>query len=265
MHALKRSRWLALLPLSLLAAGGQPPDSTVQMMSIVGVTIPARPIQKDPQPEFIAGVGCESPAADFDLQGATFGQRVPVRKSNIMSPEFGGGHGFYLLKTSPAPGPKNDAMLQLVLTGPSKVSTGKPLKLHVEFRNQANQPLVVLRPNDGSLEHMRYPHYDLYLADDANGKVYRYAYKGGRCGNINRTTREDHVSVSTGGQRADVVNGWGSHLENAVIAQRGKFHVWVEYRFCGYESRGIPLGKDVYQPGVWKGAVSSNALAIEVR
>jgi hypothetical protein len=235
------------------------------MTSIEGVTIPAGPIQKTPEPAFIAGGGCESPAADFEKDGKPFGQRVPVRKSNIMSPAFEGGHGFYPLQTNPAPGPKNDAMLQLVLTGPSKVSTGKPLKLHVGFRNQAKQPLVVLRPNDGSLEHMRYPHYDLYLAEDASGKVYRYAYKGGRCGNINRTKREDHVPVSAGSERADVVADWGDYLASAMIPHRGNFHVWVEYRFCGYESRGIPLGKDDYLPGVWKGAVSSNALAIEVK
>lgn len=265
MLALKWTRLLALLPLSLLAAGGQPTDSSSEMISIEGVTIPGGAQQKDPQPEFIAGGGCESPVADFDVQSKPFGARVPVRKANIMSPEFDGGHGFYPMKTRPAPGPKNDAMLQLELTGPSKISTGKPIKLHISFRNQTKQSLVVLRPNDGSLEHMRYPHYDLYLSDDASGKVYRYAYKGGRCGNINRTKAEDHVSIPAGGQRADVVAEWGNYLSDALIAQRGNFHVWVEYRFCGYESRGIPLGKDVYQPGVWKGAVSSNALAIEVR
>src|SRR5688572_18944951 len=126
MLSFKGSRWLGLLPLSLIAASGQQPDSTSELATVDAVTIPAAPIPKPRAPEFTNGGGCESPAPDIDREGKPFAPRASARKTNIMSPEFEGGHAFYPLKSNPSPGPGNDTMLQLVLAGPTKVAPGKP-------------------------------------------------------------------------------------------------------------------------------------------
>lgn len=182
-----------------------------------------------------------------------------------MEPQFDGGAGFYPLEGKVEPDPPNDAMLRLWISGPSKLAPGKPLQLGVHFRNRTQQPLVVLRPNDGSVEHMRYPHYDLFLQDEASGQTYRWAYQGGRCGNINATKRKDHVVIAPGSERADVDVSWADYLKSAALPSRGTYRVWVVYRFCGYESRGIPLSKAEQLSGVFKGVVVSNSLLIEAR
>lgn len=256
-------RWLGFLPLLCVAAADQaPPPSSVQ---IEGVTTPAAATPKQDEPAWLQGGGCDSAEPQIDPKGKLLGAQVSLRHRNLMAPNFAGGTGFYPLADKVEPGPANDALLQLRISGPSKLAAGKPLKLGLQFHNRTGQPIVVLRPNDGSLEHMRYPYYDLFLQDEKSGQVYRWAFQGGRCGNINPTKREDHVVIDPGSDRADVALSWADYLKSAPIPSRGTYRVWVAYRFCGYESRGLHLGKDQQMSGVFRGSVVSNALLMEAR
>jgi hypothetical protein len=54
-------------------------------------------------------------------------------------------------------------------------------------------------------------------------------------------------------------------LKGAVIDRPGTYSAWVVYRFCGFKSEGVPLGKDFQRRGVHEGVHPSNAVRIRVR
>jgi hypothetical protein len=183
-----------------------------------------------------------------------------------MSPHFGGGSAFYLVDGSPPPARRGpDPVLELRLAGHTTRRSGQPLELSLSFENRSRGPLVVLRPLDGSLEHLREPHYDLYLRDEGDGAVYRWAFVGGRCGNVNPITADDLVALAPGESRDDVINGWARHLRRASIARPGRYSAWVVYRSCGDHTHGLALGPDAPTASVHLGQHVSNPVRFEVR
>jgi hypothetical protein len=247
-----------------------PPDAPAQ-------GVPAAPASASPAASALPAAlgpaaavpGCdeEDAGSQLDVEAGPLGQKQKVARTNLMNARFDGGSGFYPLRGKADPGPPSDGPLQLSLIGPERVGRNQPLRLALRFHNRdkANRPLTVLRPNDGSLEHMRQPHYDLFLRDEGSGRVYRYAFVGGRCGNVNPTRPEDHVEIPPATTRSDVVNGWADYLTSARISVTGRYRLWLRYRFCSYESRGLPLGKDTRRPDVFLGVAVSSPVFVEVR
>jgi hypothetical protein len=186
---------------------------------------------------------------------------------NVMNPYFEGGFGFYrVVGPAPAPRTTRHATLELRLSGPPTLVAGAKVALDLSFTNASNSAVTVVRPLDGSLEHWRDPTYDLYLQDESSGDLYAFAFHGGRCGNVNAVQKDDYVTLAPGASRRDVSsNGWADYLKVAVIARPGTYSVWVVYRFCGFKSEGVPLGKDFLRDGVHEGVHPSNAVRIRVR
>jgi hypothetical protein len=187
--------------------------------------------------------------------------------SNLMSPHFSSGFGFYPVDgVPPAPRAQADSPLELTLAGPATRTASEPLSLRLTFKNRGSAPLVAMRPLDGSLEHWRAPMYDLYIRDEASGAAHRFAFTGGRCGNVNAIHDGDYVKLAPGEARSDVAeNGWASYLQNAVIARPGQYTVWVVYSFCEFKQGGLPLGNDVVRPETHTGVHASNAIRVTVR
>lgn len=198
--------------------------------------------------------------------GPALGAPAPARGESLMDPRFGGGFGFFAVD-APPPGPRTtgSSPIELGLTGPSQVRPDAPLGLAVAFTNRSASPVTVMRALDGSLEHWRDPYYDLYLRDEASGRVHRWDYHGGRCGNVNRITDEDFVTLAPGERRDGVPGPWASHLRQATLGVPGHYVAWVVYRQCGGPSAGLPLGPNAQHPSVTAGVFASNPIPIEIR
>lgn len=250
---------------------GPPAEAPAVSATAPGTTDPPpppSPVPPDPAAAPAAAVpGCGEEDADgaLDLDAGPLGAKQKVARTNVMNARFDGGFGFYPLRAKAEPGPASDGPLRLTLSGPERLKKDQPLRLSLRFRNSTARPLTVLRPNDGSLEHMRQPHYDLFLRDEGSGRVYRYAFVGGRCGNVNPTRPEDHVELAPGSERGDVVNGWADYLASARIGAPGRYRLWLRYRFCGYEGRGLPLGADVRRSDAFRGVAVSSPVYVEIR
>jgi hypothetical protein len=215
-----------------------------------------------------AAKGAACPAPPPLVQGgAPLGPPAASGSSNLMSPHFSSGFGFYPVDGAALPPrAQADRPLELTLTGPSTRTASEPLSLKLTFKNVGSTPLVLLRPLDGSLEHWRGPMYDLYVRDDVGGAVHRFAFTGGRCGNVNAIHDDDYVMLAPGEARGDVSeNGWASYLQSAVLGRPGHYTVWVVYTFCDFKGGGLPLGKDVIRQGAYAGAHASNAIRVTVR
>ncbi|MBX3271517.1 MAG: hypothetical protein KF729_14725 [Sandaracinaceae bacterium] len=206
---------------------------------------------------------CEAPAPT--TSGAALGTPAPAQGESLMDPRFGGGLGFFEVDGA-AVGPRttSTAPIELELTGPARRRADEPLGLALGFVNRSASAAVVMRALDGSLEHWREPHYDIHLRDEATGRVYRWDYHGGRCGNVNPVRDEDYVTLAPGERRDDVAGGW-SGLRGAAVGAPGRYAVWVVYRYCGGPAQGIPLGPNAQRPDVTRGVFASNAITIEVR
>jgi hypothetical protein len=173
--------------------------------------------------------------------------------------------GFFPVQgTAPNPRFNEDDPIELKLDGPATRTTTEPLSLAVTFVNHTNRKAVLVRPLDGSLEEWRFPYYDLYARDESEGTVYRFAFVGGRCGNVNPIVDSDYVELGPKQSRDDVVNEWGGHLTNAVLPKPGRYTVWVVYSFCGWGGGGIPLGTNVTRHDVHIGVHASNPHTIVV-
>ncbi|MFO0575918.1 MAG: hypothetical protein U1A78_18115 [Polyangia bacterium] len=254
---------------------GLPPDALADAPAdapAVSATAPATPpgpsepaAPPSPPAEVPAGCGAEDADGALDLDAGPLGAKQKVARTNVMNARFDGGFGFYALRAKADPGPASDGPLRLTLSGPERLKKDQPLRLTLRFRNPTVRPITILRPNDGSLEHMREPHYDLFLRDEGSGRVYRYAFVGGRCGNVNPTRPEDHVELAPGSERGDVVNGWADYLSSARIGAPGRYRLWLRYRFCSYQGRGLPLGKDVRRSDTFRGVAVSSPVFVEVR
>jgi hypothetical protein len=197
------------------------------------------------------------------------GERTPGGASqNIMGPYFGGGFGFYPV-TGAAPGPRDTrdpGPLEIQLaTARTDRTPEAPIALDLAFANRSAKNLVVVRPLDGSLEGWRWPRYDLYARDASDGSVYRFAFVGGRCGNVNAVRADDYVAIEPGSGRHDVANGWADYLRDARLPKPGRYTLWVVYAFCGMETQGVPLGGDATRDDVHLGVHRSNAVEIVVR
>jgi hypothetical protein len=154
----------------------------------------------------------------------------------------------------------------LTLSGPAKRAANQELSLDLAFENQGPTPLVVVRPLDGSLEYFRAPMVDVYAREEASGKVYRFAYTGGRCGNVNPIQEDDYATLAPRESRSDVTdNGWAGYLKSTSLPRAGRYAVWVVYTFCDFINRGSPLAADVIRSEAYLGAHASNALQVEVR
>jgi len=184
-----------------------------------------------------------------------------------MSSHFGGGFGFYQVDGS-APAARaateTDTPLELRLHGPGAIGTKDPIRLEVVFANTGTGGLTLIDAMDGSLEHWRDPTYDLYLREETSGTVYRYAFVGGRCGDINSVGPHDYVDLKPGETRANVQGDWADYLKSATIAKPGKYTAWVVYRFCTWQAMGVLLGKDFIRKETHMGMHASNAVALTV-
>lgn len=186
--------------------------------------------------------------------------------TTIMSARFDGGMGFYrVVGAAPSPRAGADSPIEVVVGAAPVLAINTPLLLTVTFTNTSRTPVTLLRPLDGTLEHMRDPGYELYLRDEASGDVYAYAFHGGRCGNVNPITASDYLTLSPGQKRSDVhTNGWGNYLGSAGIGRAGAYSVWVVYRECA-RGGGVPLGTDVVRSDLHRGVHASNAVRIVIR
>jgi hypothetical protein len=258
-----------------LAACGQPP-TVVEPAPDVEVAATSASSSASPPP-LLPGMArnatraaqqaaCPEPP-DLLKGGAPLGPPLGSGDPNIMSPYDSNGFGFYPVDgAAPPPRSQADATLELTLTGPAARAVTEPLSLKLTFKNRGSTPLVVMRPLDGSLEHWRAPMYDLYLRDEATSAVRRFAFTGGRCGNVNAIKDDDYVTLAPGEARTDLTEkGWASYLRSAVIAAPGQYTVWVVYSFCEFKAEGLPLGEDVLRPETHTGVHASNGIRVTVR
>ena len=205
---------------------------------------------------------CSTANIEIDEKAGPLGQKKGGPRSSPRGAQFGG--GFYPVRSKLAPPPASQAPLQLIITARELVPPGQPIKMAMRFVNRSQNPQIVLRPNDGTLQHLRFPHYDLFLRNVKSGQVYRWAFVGNANREINVTREQDHVEIVPGAARDDVVLEWGGYLPDPIIGVSADYELWMEYRFCGYEKRGLPIGRDVEMPGVFKGTIVSNRALIHV-
>jgi hypothetical protein len=213
-------------------------------------------------------VPCPLKSPEIDRESRLGGKAPEPERGNLMNPYFGGGFGFFPVR-GPAPPPRRGqgpGPLELRVSA-ARTERGRadPLDLTVGFANLSGSPVVAIRPLDGSLEAWRYPRYDLYARDLSTGIVYRFAFVGGRCGNVNPVMPKDYVVVAPSEVRSDVVNGWASYLKGATLPRRGRYAVWVVYAFCGFETQGVPLGASETRDDPALGIFASNAVELVVR
>jgi hypothetical protein len=173
--------------------------------------------------------------------------------------------GFFPVEgAAPNPGFSADEPIEIKLAGPAYRTPAESLSLKLTFTNHTDRTVVLVRPLDGSLEQWRFPFYDLYARDESDGKVYRFAFFGARCGNVNPVSEADYVELTPKQSRDDVVSDWGGHLMNAKISKPGRYTVWVVYSFCGWNGRGIPLGQELKREDVYFAVHASNAHTVVV-
>lgn len=196
---------------------------------------------------------CSAATVEIDEKAGPLGQK-----------QSGGRYGFYPVRGKLATPPASTAPLVLIITAAELVPPDQKFKLTLRFVNRSPSPQIVLRPSDGSLEHLRFPHYDLFLRNLKTGRVYRWAAVGNRDRRLEVTREQDHAAIVPGAARDDIVLEWGGYLPDPTIAVAADYEMWMEYRFCGYEKRGISIGRDVEMPGVFKGTIVSNRALIHV-
>ena len=271
----RSSNSLSLLSLLLVAcsAPALAPEPVAPAVADLLVASDPTPVAQEPTPaagmapRSADSLSCDAEAPktnrdDSPLGGSSLSSGDP----NIMGPYFSDGFGFYPVAGAP-PGPRTapDPSLELTLSGAEHLRVGEKVNLKLEMANNGGQKLVIMRPLDGSLERWRGPTYVLYLRDIAEGKVYRFAFHGGRCGNVNPIGADDYAELKAGERRADVAeNGWASHLEQAPIPKKGSYALWVVYSVCGGDQGGVPLGEDQARIDVTRGVHVSNAVWIRV-
>jgi hypothetical protein len=191
----------------------------------------------------------------------------PAARGGLSSPYFTGGRGFFRVRDDPAAIRRGGehAVLKVHIEAPTHLAVGSALNLKISFVNATNEPIIVVRPLDGSLEHMGYPTYDLYLREHASDAIYRYAFVGQRCGNVNGVGKDDYITIAPDSSRDDVVNGWADHLKTGVIGKPGRYSMWLVYSFCGFETTGSRFGLEEHPTGVLRGVYPSNLVEVAVR
>lgn len=248
------------------------PDAERGGVTVTGVALRPGARAPSPPPSAPAAVVATCRADDpVIVPGQPLGPPQPAGGGTVMSPQLGGGSGFYAVD-GPVPPARSDRQhtspleLSLALTAPATRAPDAALGLTLSFEVRGRASLVVLRALDGSLEHWRQPTYDLYLQREGDPRTYRWAYVGGRCGNVNPLTPADYVTLRRGARRTDVAGEWADYLRSATVGQPGRYSAWVVYRFCGeFGSRGVPLGDDHVRPETHVGRYASNAVRFEVR
>jgi hypothetical protein len=173
-----------------------------------------------------------------------------------------GSEGFFAT-TTPAPSPRRDdeGSLLLTLEGPKNAEAGKALGLSLSIANKSSNDTTLMRTLDGSSWHWRFPTYDLYARDDA-GKTYRWAYTGGRCGNVNPVVDDDFFALPAG--RTHEVGDQWSRYRNATLPA-GKYTIWMVYTMCdGSRKNSDDDRAAIAKRAVLRGSWPSNAVAINV-
>lgn len=115
--------------------------------------------------------------------------------------------------------------------------------------------------------HWRSPFVDLYARDGRSGKVYRWAHGAGvaRCGNVNPRTADDYVTLDAGQRRTDPFGEWSQSALSPVLAEPGRYTLWVVYAACAGPELGGGLEVDVAPPAdLFQGTLVSNAIAVVV-
>lgn len=205
-------------------------------------------------------------AVDVECAKRTPGfARTPSLLADTASSATPSPYGFYAIDgTPPEPRKNTETPIQITIDGPATRRINEHLDIHVTFKNTGAAPVVVAQPLDGSLEHWRYPTYDLYIRSDADSLVRRFDYRGSRCGNVNSISDRDFVTLAPGESRKDIVTGWAHHIAQAWLPVVGRYTVWVVYSYCGYKAGAVPLGYDVRKMDVQIGVYASNALTVVV-
>lgn len=178
--------------------------------------------------------------------------------------------GFFEVERSPRDGPRDDdpsSAIRLALSGPQRVVAGREMSLALTLTNDGGADLRYARAVDGSFEHWRSPFVDLYARDERSGRVYRWARGAGviRCGNVNPRTADDYLTLGAGQQRPDPFGEWSQSALSPVLAEPGRYTLWVVYAACAGPELGGGLEVDVAPPAdLFQGTLVSNAIAVVV-
>lgn len=219
-----------------------------------------------------AAVAASTPAPDDDLGPDSCGNapkldyraRLGASASSAITAEPSP-FGFFAVKT-PVPAGDANAPLQIRLDAPSRIAASKPMGLKASVTNVAKKALTLALAVDGSLEHWRSPFVDLYARDEASGRVYRYDFHGGRCGNVNTRTKADFATVAAGAVREPAFGEWSNHVQTASIDVPGRYSLWVVYTSCKGPDYGLALGVGGAPrlPVPYRGVVASAPVVVEV-
>lgn len=220
---------LRLLLLALSGACSTPraaPDAhrTAETPVATPVTAPVAVGQTPVPPAPPApALSCASPSPEI----VPAGRLAPAR-----APRHEGSYGFFRLTREPPPARSGgDGPIELRLDVPATVAVNAALPLRLSVVNTSREAVRVLRPLDGSLEHMRTPHYDLYLRDESSGDLYRFGSVGARCGMTNPLGDDDIVTLAPAESRDDLPTGWSNFVE-AKLPRRGSYSAWLVYSQC---------------------------------
>lgn len=187
-----------------------------------------------------------------------------VEPTELMDPRFGGREGFFRLEeAAPRPREGSRGPIQLELRGPDFVAVGESFSVGLDANNLTPVTRTILRALDGSLEHLREPHVDVFVRDE-RGVEYVWSSVGERCGNVNSIQESDYVRIGPYERVNDFAGPWASHLSSLRIHTPGRFVLWVVYRDCGARDGGIRLGSDAHYP-TELGTFVSNPVEITVR
>ena len=194
----------------------------------------------------------------------TLGAADAVEPTELMDPRFGGHEGFFRLEgTAPEPREGPSGPIQLELRAPDVVAVGDSFSVRLDGNNLTPVTRTILRALDGSLEHLREPHVDVYVRDEL-GREYVWSSTGERCGNVNSIQESDYVHLGPYERASDFAGPWASHLGSLRIHTPGRFVLWVVYRDCGARDGGIRLGRNVDHP-TEAGTFASNSVEITLQ
>jgi hypothetical protein len=116
---------------------------------------------------------CEDVPPGAALSERPLGSAGGMSGTNVMSSFFETTSTGFFEATGASLPPRSqaDPVLQLHLEAPASVSVGEIFKLRLSSANRSLGPLLVLKGVDGSSASDRYSQFDLYLRDEASGRI----------------------------------------------------------------------------------------------
>ncbi len=184
------------------------------------------------------------------------------------NPELHPTRGFFALNRPPtSPREGEGYPIELRLSAEPLVSPGAPLGLELSFVNRSRAALTLLHPLDGSGEHARPLHYDLYARPEGSFQSYRFGRLGARCAEVNAIGARDYFELPPGGAAEARTEEW-VEFHRARLLSPGRYVLWAVYRFCGFdpaEAAADREGRDLRRPDALRGEYASNPVTVEVR